>query len=105
MTMTPPWLSEVVASYAKDPAATSLLQQLAVNPEAHPPYSLSGGVIRYKGRIWLGSNKNIQLRVISALHNSALGGHSGFPVTHSRIKQPFAGARNEVRHRPCSLFL
>lgn len=88
--MTPTWLANVVAGYAVDSTATKILQQLFTNPDALPPYSLTGGVIRYKGHIWLGSNKKLQLQVMSALHNSALGGHSRFPVTHSRIKQYFA---------------
>jgi hypothetical protein len=88
--MTPTWLTEVVAGYTDDPIASKLLQQLSVSPDAQSPYSLFGGLIRYKGCIWLGSNKAMQLKVMSALHNSALGGHSGFLVTHSRIKKLFA---------------
>jgi len=49
------WLEAVVLSYQVDVEATKLLSQLAINPESVPPYSLVQGVIRYKGRIWLGS--------------------------------------------------
>lgn len=34
--------------------------------------------------------KPLQLKVLSALHDSALGGHSGFPITFSRVKKLFA---------------
>lgn len=54
-----------------------------------PPYSLHNGVIRYNNRVWLGSNVQVQTKVTTALHSSAIGGHSGFPVTYSRIKQLF----------------
>jgi transposase InsO family protein len=39
--------------------------------------------------VWLGNNTTLQLKNIAALHDSALGGHSGFPVTYRRIKQLF----------------
>jgi hypothetical protein len=36
---------------------------------------------------------------MSALHNSAVGDHSGFPVTHSRIKKLFAwrGMKSDIK--------
>ena len=98
--VTPTWLADVVTGYSSDPYASKLLQQLSVNPDSSPPYSLTGGIIRYKGRIWLGSNVPLHHRVMSALHNSALGGHSGFPVTYARIKQHFAwwGMKADIRN-------
>jgi hypothetical protein len=96
---TPSWLSEVIEGYTSDPAAVKLLQELSVNPDAHPPYTLHSGILRYRGRIWLGQNKPVQLKVLHALHASALGGHSGFPVTHSRLKTLFAwpGMKTDVK--------
>ena len=95
----PDWLAEVAAGYSSDPAATRLIQELSLNPSAHPPFSLHSGVLRHKGRIWLGQNAPVQLKVIEALHNSAVGGHSGFPVTFGRIKQLFywPGMKSAVR--------
>jgi hypothetical protein len=78
----PQWLEEIQSSYTSDPEATKLLSQLAVNPEGVSHYSLANGIIRYKGKIWLGHNKDLQGKVFHALHNSALGGHSGAPVTY-----------------------
>ena len=54
------WLEAVVLSYQADLEANKLLSQLAINPESMPSYSLVQGVIRYKGRIWLGSSKPLQ---------------------------------------------
>jgi hypothetical protein len=64
-----------------------LLSALALSDQLH--YNLKDGVIRYKQRIWLDNNSQLQTKVIMALHASALGGHSGFPVTYARIKQLF----------------
>jgi len=95
----PTWLAEVSDGYAQDPFSASLLQELAVSPLSRPHYSLASGIIRYKGRVWISDNKQLQSRIISALHNSAIGGHSGFPVTHSRIKKLFAwrGMKNDIK--------
>ena len=87
---TPVWLAVVVSSYDKDPAATQLIQELLLAPDAHPPFSLSNGVLRKKGRIWVGHNPGLQQQQISTLHSSAVGGHSGFPATFSKIKKLFA---------------
>ena len=86
----PTWLAEVVDGYLDDPFSARLLQELSVAPLSHPPYTLQGGLIRYKDRVWIGDNKQLHSRIITALHSSAVGGHSGFPVTFSRIKKLFA---------------
>jgi hypothetical protein len=37
-----------------------LLQELSVNPQARPPFSLQSGIIRHSGRIWIGDNPILQ---------------------------------------------
>jgi hypothetical protein len=86
---TPAWLAELVVGYDQDPDSQELLQHLTIDPLSRPPYSLVGGVKRYPGRIWVGANVQLQQCIISALHDSALGGHSGFPITYSRVKKLF----------------
>jgi transposase InsO family protein len=97
---TPLWIQGVVASYNDDPQAQELLTKLSVSATAAAPYTLSQGIIRYKGRVWLGSSPDIQRQIISALHDSPIGGHSGFPVTYSRIKHLFywKGMKQAVRN-------
>lgn len=53
---TPAWMVELVAGYAADPESTKLLQELAIDSKSRPPFSLINGVLRYSGRIWVGSN-------------------------------------------------
>lgn len=53
-------------------------------------YTLHDGVIKYKGRIWVGNNNLAQQHIIQALHSSVIGGHSSIQVTYSRVKQLFA---------------
>lgn len=89
-TPVPSWLDEVVASYAEDSQAQDLLKRLAISPSAEPHFKLHNGLLRHKGRLWIGANKNLQQRIIQQLHSSAMGGHSGFPATYNRIKQLFS---------------
>lgn len=46
--------------YANDPYAQKLLQELSVQPDGHPPYSLADDIIQLKGRVWLGNNEALQ---------------------------------------------
>jgi hypothetical protein len=85
----PQWLDQVVASYTDDPQATRLISQLSVHPDAIPDYTLVNGVIRFKNRIWLGKDKDLQLQLLTAFYSSALGGHSGIPATYNKIKRYF----------------
>lgn len=87
--VSPLWIQEVVAGYAQDPVTTDMLAKLSLDPQAIPGFSLRGGVIRHGPRIWIGANTDLQHKLLQATHSSALGGHSGFPVTYSRLKQMF----------------
>lgn len=49
--------------------------------------------------MWLGANVTLQKKVLSALHSSAIGGHSGFDVTYKRVRRLFTwpGLKQHVR--------
>lgn len=86
----PTWMQEVINTYITDPDAQARLTQLAISsPDTHG-YELTQGLIRFNGRIWLGKNSALQTKIISALHSSAVGGHSGAQATYQRIKRLFA---------------
>jgi hypothetical protein len=71
------WLDVVVLSYQAGSDAMKLLSELATKPDSIPQYSLVQGVIRYWGRIWLGSSKAIQQQVLTTFHASPWGGSLG----------------------------
>jgi hypothetical protein len=91
----PAWLEEVVTGYTGDDQVQKLLVELAIS-QTQGPFSLQQGLIRFKGRIWLGNNIALQQKVLSALHGSPVGGHSGFPVTYARVRQHFAWPKMKV---------
>lgn len=82
-------LTEVAASYESDAHAQQLIAKLVIDPSAVPHF-FRDGLLRYNQRVWIGHNPELQTRIIAALHDSAIGGHSGIPVTYRRIKQLFA---------------
>jgi hypothetical protein len=94
----PTWLQEVVEGYDKDPTSKQLLAQLILNSADKAPFSLHQGIIRHKNRIWLGGNLQLQQKVLQAMHDTAVGGHSGAPATYHKVKQMFywPGMRADV---------
>lgn len=66
-----------------------MLSRLAINDSAVPNYTLQDGLIKYKNRVWLGSNIDLHKQIFTALHASVVGGHSGAPATYHRIKNLF----------------
>jgi hypothetical protein len=60
-----------------------------VSLEGHG-YALQHGLIRYQGRVWLGTNSALQTKLISVFHASAIGGHSRAQATYQRLKRLFA---------------
>lgn len=47
------------------------------------------GLIKYKGKVWLGDNVVAQQHVLQVVHQSIVGGHSGVLAIYHRIKQLF----------------
>jgi len=86
----PTWLDQLQASYADDDFTKQLLIELSVSPTNDKGFQLLNGVLRYKGRVWVGNNTLAQNHILQALHDSGVGGHSGFNATYQRIKQLFA---------------
>lgn len=89
-TVTPKWMEIVVEGYLKDEKTKQLLTELSVQGANDQGFTLVDGVIRKNGKIWLGNHTAAHQAILQALHNSGLGGHSGFRVTYHRISQMFA---------------
>lgn len=73
-----------------DPDDKQLLTQLSVSGENSKGFKLQDGIIRYRGRVWIGNNKLAQQHILVALHDSDVGGHSGISSIYIRVKQLFA---------------
>jgi hypothetical protein len=90
-TLVPRWLEIVVEGYHQDPEAMQqLLAELSISSPNTKGYSLTDGVIRHHGKIWLGKQEQAHDAVLQALHNIGLGGHNGIATTYNKVKSLFS---------------
>jgi len=87
---TPAWQDNLVQGYQDHEADRELLRELSLQSPNDKGFSLQNGLIRFKGRVWIGQNLLDQQHVLQAVHNSGIGGHSGFHVTYHRVRALFA---------------
>ncbi|XP_027083512.2 uncharacterized protein [Coffea arabica] len=73
----PEWMKEVIGSYQGDEEVQNMIRQIVRTPGNPPEHSYQDGILRYKGRIVVGSAGEIRKKIIATLHESQLGGHSG----------------------------
>lgn len=85
----PVWLESVEQSYEGDAHVQAIIQKLAIDPKSEQHYTFKSGLLRYDNRIWIGEDQQLRSQIITALHDSPQGGHSGFPVTYRRIVSLF----------------
>jgi hypothetical protein len=97
-TSIPRWLEIVVEGYHQDPEARQLLAELSISSPNIKGCSLTDGVIRHHGKIWLGKQEQAHDAVLQALHNSGLGGHSGIAAIYNKVKSLFSwpGIKQDV---------
>jgi hypothetical protein len=86
---TPNWATDITTSYEGDSDCSKLLQEVAINPTSHAHYSVQHGILRYKGRIVIGSSTDLRKKLFDTFHSSAIGGHSGNRVTYQKLKHLF----------------
>jgi hypothetical protein len=85
----PSWTHDITASYCTDEVASKLLQEVTVAPNSHANYSIQSGILRYKGRVYIGIATDLKQRVFDSFHSSIFGGHSGARVTYHKLKHSF----------------
>jgi hypothetical protein len=85
----PSWVTDVQASYMGDPKCKELEQQLHVRLDSITNFTMTNGLIRYKGRLCIGSSTDLKTNLIQSFHSSALGGHFGDRVTYNKTKTLF----------------
>jgi hypothetical protein len=76
-TVTPKWIQEILAGYQLDADSLEKIAKLSIDPAIVPNYTLVDGLLRYKQRIWIGSNVALQHKLLTACHASALGAIPG----------------------------
>jgi hypothetical protein len=85
----PQWMAQVIKSYEQDIKCSDLITKLSIDPHVVLNFSLSQGLLRYKGKLVIGDNGELKQHLLQSLHSSALGGHSRERATYQRIKLHF----------------
>ena len=73
----PGWIEELQKSYEGDLYCQNIMSQLILDPNSHADYTRLDGILKYQGKIYVGSANSIRSQLIQTLHDSAIGGHSG----------------------------
>ena len=94
----PVWMEELQKSYEGDDHCQNIMAQLILDPNAHTDYTMVDGMLRYQGKLYVGSANNIRNQVIQVLHASAIGGHSGQNSCWQKVRSLFhwPGMKQEV---------
>jgi hypothetical protein len=90
---TPTWIERLQEGYEQDEDAKQLLIELSLSNDNEKGFTLKNGILRFKGRVWVGNNALAQNHILQALHSSGVGGHSSIQATHKRVKSIFAWPR------------
>lgn len=80
----PEWIDKIKLWYTDDPKALQILSAPSGD------FTVTDGLIRHHGKIWLGSNVLAQQHVLQAMHSLGVGGHSGVQATYFRIRNLFS---------------
>ncbi|KAH0642114.1 hypothetical protein KY290_033714 [Solanum tuberosum] len=88
-TTIPMWIQEVNNSYEGDSQALELLAQTTVGQQGPSLWHFSSGILKRKGKVYVGGNGDLCLQMIRKFHDSPLGGHSGQLGTLKRLSQVF----------------
>ena len=60
----PKWTVDLIAGYQDDLVATQLITELSVTQSPKGKYTLQDGLLRYKGRVYVGTNKLAQQHIL-----------------------------------------
>lgn len=85
----PSWIEELRREHASDPSIQALHAQLQQGLLDPARYTEHDGVLFYKGRFYLSPQSPFREKVLKQMHDSPIGGHSGYHKTYHRIKKDF----------------
>lgn len=65
------------------------MAQLAINPQSQGYFTLIEGDLRQHGRLYVGRSGGLRTKIMSAIHDSTEGGHSGINASIKRAELYF----------------
>lgn len=85
----PEWVQDIKKSYETDIQAHKILSMIGTTADPDGNYQLESGLLKYKGRLYVGESTDIKHQLLTVYHSSAFRGHSGIRATYHRIKKLF----------------
>lgn len=85
----PQWINEVQKSYDQDTKIHGIIAEKILDGSSNTDYSYNNEILRWKGRICIGDQPDIKLKIIQYLHDSATGVHSRMHGTYQRARSLF----------------
>ncbi|KAE8720380.1 CDPK-related protein kinase [Hibiscus syriacus] len=76
-------------TYEDDLLAKEWICVLSIHPQSDSNWKYLGGILRYQSRVYVGFKGDLRFQILSNLHDSSQGGHSGVQATYQRIKAHF----------------
>lgn len=87
--MQPLWMQEVIQSYEGDELAQEAILECTLRPLDVSYFHYLDGILKYKGRIYVGDSGDLRTSIIVMIHTSSIGGHSGIQNTYQRVSTTF----------------
>lgn len=84
---------------AADVIAQEAIVECTIRPHDVSFYQFEFGLVKYKGKVYVGSNTSLRIQIIEFMHQSNIGGHSGVQGTVKRIQTTFLwpGMKQQVK--------
>ncbi|KAH0725517.1 hypothetical protein KY284_001382 [Solanum tuberosum] len=72
----PTWVKSITTIYEGDTLGSDLITQLVVDLQGPNMWHYQSGILRKKGKIYVGSTSTLRQQLLQVFHSSSLGGHS-----------------------------
>ena len=79
----------IQATWDTDSCRKTLISELKQNLNTKSKYSWIGEQLRRKGRLVVGDDQDLRLKIINLFYNTSSGGHSGVLATYKRLSSLF----------------
>ncbi|XP_047325223.1 uncharacterized protein LOC124929014 [Impatiens glandulifera] len=92
-------LKKIAKTWDEDMNLKQIVNKLQSDPQGIKSFSFINGQLRKDGGIVVGADKELKSYIISTMHNSSVGGHSGVMVTYQKLRQAcyWRGMERDVR--------
>ena len=85
----PKWREELHKSNERDEHYQTMVAECLLDPQIGADYRVIDGMLKYKGKLVVGSTNNIRNSLLKTVYDTALGEHLGQRRTYQKLKALF----------------